>query len=180
MGARESTGSTEYFGPINAPCPQAPDRAASPIKQIKHCSGASEHSTSCVGRAIVFVVIRNEIVEDMQTSRAATYKPTRFRRNPPGIDDRMSAGRRYKNLIAELANDLGGKDVLSAAELGLVRQAAAISLQSEALQAALIRGEPVDSDALIRLSSEARRIMGCLKRAQPAVGPSPEDIDAAA
>jgi hypothetical protein len=45
----------------------------------------------------------------------------------------------------------GGGSALSTGELGLVRQTAAITLRAEQLQAAIVRGEPVLADELIRL-----------------------------
>jgi hypothetical protein len=67
-------------------------------------------------------------------------------------------------LIADYAREAGGSAVLSNAELGMVRQAAAITLRAEQLQAAIVRGEPVLADELIRLSSEARRVLSGLRR----------------
>jgi hypothetical protein len=81
-----------------------------------------------------------------------------------GIDGRSSAARRFRDLIAEYAREHGGNSTLSAAELGMVRQAAALTLRAEQLQAAIVRGEPVIADELIRLSSEARRILSSLRR----------------
>ena len=80
-----------------------------------------------------------------------------------GIDARTTDGRRYYALIENFSRDLGGVDQLSEAEMSLVRASASLTLKSEQLQAAIIRGEPVDPDELVRLSSEARR---CLERIQ--------------
>ena len=56
--------------------------------------------------------------------------------------------------------ELGGE--LSQSDQGLVRQAAAISVHAERLQAAIVAGQDVDSDQVIRLRSECRRILGSL------------------
>jgi hypothetical protein len=81
----------------------------------------------------------------------------------PGVDGRSASARRYRDLIAELARELGDAEP-TAAESASIRQAAAIIVRSEQLSADIVRGEPVDNDTLIRLSSEARRIMARLKR----------------
>jgi hypothetical protein len=81
-----------------------------------------------------------------------------------GIDGRSATARRFRDLSADFAREHGGGSALSPAELGMVRQAAAITLRAEQLQAAIVRGEPVLADELIRLSSEARRILSGLRR----------------
>ena len=55
--------------------------------------------------------------------------------------------------------ELGGLESLSEAERSLVRQAATITIRAEQLQSAIVRGELVDPDELIRLSNTARRIL---------------------
>ena len=82
-----------------------------------------------------------------------------------GADGRSREARRYRDLWADLTRDLGGN--LSTADMALVRQAAALTLQAELLQAAIVRGEPVDAGELIRLSGEVRRVLRSLRRSQP-------------
>jgi hypothetical protein len=55
-----------------------------------------------------------------------------------GVDGRSRHARRYYDLIADLARDLGGN--LSTAEMAIVRQAAALTVRAEELQAAICRG----------------------------------------
>ena len=80
-----------------------------------------------------------------------------------GVDGRSATARRFRDLIADYTRECGGKD-LSPAEAWLVRQAAAMTLRAEQLQAAIVLGQPVLADELIRLSSEARRILSRLRR----------------
>jgi hypothetical protein len=80
-----------------------------------------------------------------------------------GVDGRSSVARRFRDLIADCVRECGNV-ALSPAELGMVRQAAAIMLRGEQLQAAIVLGQPVLADELIRLSSEARRILSSLRR----------------
>lgn len=52
--------------------------------------------------------------------------------------------------------------MLSEAERSLVRQAVGLQLQAELMQAAIVRGEPVDSDALIRVSGTSKRLLAVI------------------
>jgi hypothetical protein len=66
-------------------------------------------------------------------------------------------------LIADIANEHGGKPALSVAKLILVRKAARMTLQAEQLHAAIVRGEVLDTDLLVRLSWNARRVFSALR-----------------
>jgi hypothetical protein len=88
-----------------------------------------------------------------------------------GVDGRSTTARRFRDLIADYAREAGGSAVLSPAELGMVRQAAAMTLRAEQLQAAIVRGEPVLADEMIRLSSEARRVLAGLRKRHPRKAP---------
>lgn len=94
----------------------------------------------------------------------------RTRLLPRGVDMRTVAGRRFRHLVqqysAELGQDLGEVDQ------GMVRQAAAISVHAERLQAAIVAGQDVDADQVIRLSSECRRILASLRSKAPNGNPT--------
>lgn len=77
-----------------------------------------------------------------------------------------------------LADDLG-PSTLSEAQKALVRQAAAMIVQSETLQGAVLRGELVDVEQLTRLANAATRILSRLgiKRAARIAQP-PSRLDA--
>ncbi len=96
-----------------------------------------------------------------------------------GVDGRSADSRRYKDLCMSLADDLGGAAVLTEAQRALVRQAAAMIVQSEKLQSAVLRGEIVDCEQLTRLANAATRILTRLgiKREARALGP-PSRLDA--
>jgi hypothetical protein len=81
-----------------------------------------------------------------------------------GIDGRSSYARRYRDLIGELTREFGGKAVLTLSDYALIRQASSLMLRCEQMQACVVRDEPVNEDRLIRLSSEARRILLAVKR----------------
>lgn len=77
-----------------------------------------------------------------------------------GTDMRTANGRRFRHLVDAYAAELGSD--LSEAELSLIRQAVALQLEAERMQAAIVRGEAVDSDQLIRLSSTSKRLLGII------------------
>jgi hypothetical protein len=93
------------------------------------------------------------------------------------VDGRSAAARRYRDLALSLADDLGGAASLTEAQSALVRQAAAIIVQSERLQSGVLRGELVDSEQLVRLCNAATRILSRLGIKKRAVQP-PSRLDA--
>jgi hypothetical protein len=80
----------------------------------------------------------------------------------PGLDKRSPAGRRFRDLVAELSAELGGVDTLGRSALELVRQAAMDVMRTENLQAALMRGESVNDEELTRAGNSATRSLKCL------------------
>ncbi|MCA6102354.1 hypothetical protein [Bradyrhizobium australafricanum] len=55
------------------------------------------------------------------------------------------------------ASELGGE--LTEIETGMIRQAAGLTLRGEQLQAAIVRGEAVANDEVIRIAGASRRIL---------------------
>lgn len=82
----------------------------------------------------------------------------------PGVDGRSAFSRRFHDLMDLLTHEVSGGEPLSASEAALIRQAALITVQTEEMQLAAARGEPVDGDELVRLSNVALRILGRLQR----------------
>jgi hypothetical protein len=98
-----------------------------------------------------------------------------------GIDGRSATARRYRDIAMALADDLGGSDKLSEPEQALVRQAAALSVKAEEQQAAIVRGDDIDPEQLVRLTNSLTRIMGKLgiRRARRERSPIPSLADLA-
>jgi hypothetical protein len=100
---------------------------------------------------------------------------------PRHTDGRTLSARRYRKLIDDFSDELGGQ--LSAADAALIRQAAALTLRAEQTQADILNGVPVDADDLVRISSEARRILGLLRskaaKSKPPAGPTLDELFAA-
>ena len=92
-----------------------------------------------------------------------------------GVDLRSSAGRRFRYLVKAYSDDLGGD--LSEADLGLVKQVVALQMRSETMQAAIVRGEAVDADQLIRITGTARRILGTMSTKAKANATQVSDLD---
>ena len=80
---------------------------------------------------------------------------------PRGLDGRSAPARRYRDLILQFSHGIAGERgaPLNPAELALVKQAAAITVRAEALQADIVRGEPVSDEDVVRLSNSAIRIL---------------------
>jgi hypothetical protein len=88
-----------------------------------------------------------------------------------GVDGRSAEARRYRDLAMSFADDLGGAAVLTEAQRTLVFQAAALVVQSEALNGAMIRGESVDVEQQTRVANALGRTLnrlGIRKRPSPA------------
>jgi len=77
-------------------------------------------------------------------------------------DPNSAWSRRYYDLCVGHINDLGGRDVLSEAQLSLIRRASAIECELERLDAALSLGEAVDLDSYGRATSHLRRLFETL------------------
>jgi hypothetical protein len=79
-----------------------------------------------------------------------------------GGDPNSAWARRYRDLAARHAADMGGRDTLSEAQLSLVRRAAALECELEAQEARISQGEPVSLDSFGRAASHLRRILESL------------------
>ena len=85
-----------------------------------------------------------------------------------GIDLRTRTGRRWRDCYLELMAQTGGRHVQ------MVRSLASLIVQREKLDADLARGEPVDSDELLRLCGAISRLMarvGLVADDEPGEGP---------
>ncbi len=82
-------------------------------------------------------------------------------------DGRSAEARRFRDLVASFAASLGGEAALSEADRALIRNAAALTLQCERMQAAAVDGREVDLEAMTRLANSTARIMAALKLKRP-------------
>ena len=76
-----------------------------------------------------------------------------------GVDNRKGLGRRYRDLCVGFADDLGGREKLNSQQEAMIRQAAGVTLEVEKLQAAIVTGEAIDHEMLVRLSNLQSRLI---------------------
>jgi hypothetical protein len=124
----------------------------------------------------------------MLESQAVAARPSRLRsrvtngsKMVAGLDGRSAEARRYRDLVISYADDLGGANKLTEAQRTLIAQAATLQVQSERVQAAVLRGDVVDVEQLTRLANAAMRILTRLglKRERRDLTPSLDDYLAA-
>jgi hypothetical protein len=108
---------------------------------------------------------RNSIAAVRPTNRSAISNRSRLL---PGIDGRSATARRFRDICYE--TEIGGN--VTEVERDLVRQAAGLTLRAEQLQAAIVRGEAVDNDELIRLSRTLK--MSAYRSRSEVIGAPPD------
>ena len=103
---------------------------------------------------------------------AARRRPRRTRDGAelPRMDYRTIGARRFRGLVEALEAELGSD--LSEPDRALIAQAAAVQIQCEQLQRAIVEGRDVDGDMLVRLSSEHRRLLVSLRAKAAKTKPS--------
>jgi hypothetical protein len=113
---------------------------------------------------------RKPVVPASKRTRAAVTNRSRLHQK---TDERSAGSRRFRDLIQAFSANLGE---LSEIDMILVRSAAALTLKSEQLQAAMASGEAVDPDTLIRLSGEARRSLAAISAKASSDKPAGNDL----
>jgi hypothetical protein len=76
-----------------------------------------------------------------------------------GGDGRTAWGRRWRDLCLSHANDLGGADILSEAQVSIIKRASAMECELEALEARLSEGQPIDVGQYSRLAGLLCRLL---------------------
>jgi hypothetical protein len=95
------------------------------------------------------------------TSGTARSRVSNRSRILPGVDGRSATARRFRDICRSYELEAGGD--VSEVERDLIRQAAGLVVRGEQMQAALIRGEPVNNDELVRISSTAKRLLETIR-----------------
>jgi hypothetical protein len=88
---------------------------------------------------------------------------------PRSSTKRYRPALRFRQIVAACEAEAGG-DVTDL-ERDIINQAAALTYRGEELQAAMLRGDPVDNDELVRLSSTAKRLLGTIRTKAEARSP---------
>jgi hypothetical protein len=86
-------------------------------------------------------VVRPQVASSPPAIRS---RVTNHRDLLPGLDGRSASARRYRDLVNSYIVDMGGADQCSDIKLGLLRRLAAVTVQSELIEARMINGEAVD------------------------------------
>jgi hypothetical protein len=77
-------------------------------------------------------------------------------------DSHSAWSRRYRDLIEGHVNDLGGPELLSGAQISLVRRASTLELELEQAEGRLSMSLPIDLDQYTRASGHLRRLLESL------------------
>ena len=101
----------------------------------------------------------------VKQSRPTKRRPRHTRSGTalPRSDGRTIASRRFRQLVEEFEKELGGDGELSEVDRSLVRQAANLVQLNERISADVAAGAQVDADALVRVSSEMRRVLSVIR-----------------
>ena len=86
----------------------------------------------------------------------ATNDPTSFLGE---VDGRSREARRFRDVTVGLVQQLGGQDMISAAELHLIRRAAALIVHAELLETRMANGAPLALDEHTKLANTLRRLL---------------------
>ena len=81
----------------------------------------------------------------------------------PNVDMSSAYGRRFRDLVQDLAREFGGVEKLNTIELVLIRQAAADTIRAERMQVDLARGGTVSHEELTRVCNSARSALTKLR-----------------
>jgi hypothetical protein len=76
----------------------------------------------------------------------------------PGLKGTSKHARRFRDLVNAFIADMGGADHCSDIKLGLLRRLAALTVQSELIEAQMINGEAIDIGTLCQLASTTVRL----------------------
>jgi hypothetical protein len=74
-----------------------------------------------------------------------------------GIDGRSAPARRFRDVLAEIVNDLGGADRLSEGQRQLARRCSMLSVECEKIESEGVQGKPIDLDAYGALTDRLGR-----------------------
>jgi hypothetical protein len=85
-----------------------------------------------------------------------------------GVNGNSLGARRLRELAAQLADDLGGVDRLSEPVKIQIRQAAALTVEAEQMQARIARGEAINHEDMVRIANSLSRMLQRLGLKRPA------------
>lgn len=75
------------------------------------------------------------------------------------LDGRSALARRFRDLVAEFAGDLGGQDCLSEAQRSIIKRAASLCVWCESIEVKLAKGEDVEIGPYTTAINSLRRLL---------------------
>lgn len=105
---------------------------------------------------------RSQAAKALHTNRSKVTNGVKLLRH---LDLRSHDGRRYRDLVDAFKAEFGSG--LTEGQMAPIRLAAALTVQSEAMQAAIVRGERVDREELTRLANAQTRALRALAAMKP-------------
>jgi hypothetical protein len=94
-----------------------------------------------------------------RTLRSAVTNGTRLHAE---ADGRTVWSRRFRDLVLGHISDLGGRSVLSEAQIALIKRASTLEVELERMEGRLSQGEHVDLDKYGRATGNLRRVLETL------------------
>ena len=94
-----------------------------------------------------------------------------------GVDGRSLVARRYGEVAAGIATDLGGDEHLTELQQHLIRSVAGLVVLRERLDAASINGDTVNTTDYCRLANATRRVAATLGLARLTRDVTPHPLD---
>lgn len=86
---------------------------------------------------------------------------------------RIRSERRFRDLLEAYTDQF---EIVTEADRALVRNAATLTFEQEEMAAAKMRGERINGDDMVRMSSELRRVLSELRRKAQADAPAAPSI----
>jgi hypothetical protein len=77
-------------------------------------------------------------------------------------DGRTVWSRRFRDLVLGHISDLGGRSILSEAQIALIKRASTLEVELERMEGKLSQGEEVDLDVFGRATGNLRRVLESL------------------
>jgi hypothetical protein len=121
------------------------------------------------------IIARSASIERRPVSSRVRDAISNGRLAARSVDLRSAPGRRFTFLVERYAAEIGGMSTLGEPEKALIKQICTMQLRIEQMQGLIIGGADVDADAVIRLSSEHRRLLATLKGKADKAKPAPDD-----
>jgi hypothetical protein len=76
-------------------------------------------------------------------------------------DARLKVSRRFRDVLACIAEDLGGVDRLSEGQKQIARRCAMLSVECEIMESVAVAGQPFDLDAYGQVTADGRHNSSC-------------------